>query len=62
MQGIWMGMIFGTFLQTLILLVIVWRTNWSEEVNHPIKISILNDEKNAEFKLKKIRNQMIKFV
>lgn len=32
MQGIWMGMIFGTCLQTLILLMIVWRTNWDEEV------------------------------
>ncbi|KAL6494008.1 Protein DETOXIFICATION 35 [Orobanche gracilis] len=27
-----MGMIFGTFLQTVILLMIVWRTNWNEEV------------------------------
>ncbi|XP_012843762.1 PREDICTED: protein TRANSPARENT TESTA 12, partial [Erythranthe guttata] len=31
-QGIWMGMIFGTFLQTVILLIIVWKTNWNEEV------------------------------
>ncbi|KAG9157931.1 hypothetical protein Leryth_000095 [Lithospermum erythrorhizon] len=31
-QGIWIGMIFGTALQTLILLLIIWRTNWSEEV------------------------------
>ncbi|CAK9156752.1 unnamed protein product [Ilex paraguariensis] len=31
-EGIWMGMICGTFLQTLILLFIVWRTNWKEEV------------------------------
>ncbi|KAL6494005.1 Protein DETOXIFICATION 34 [Orobanche gracilis] len=31
-QGLWMGMIFGTFLQTVILLMIVWRTNWNEEV------------------------------
>ncbi|KAK6140624.1 hypothetical protein DH2020_025624 [Rehmannia glutinosa] len=31
-MGIWMGMIFGTFLQTVILLFIVWRTNWNEEV------------------------------
>lgn len=29
-----MGMIFGTFLQTLILLIIVWRTNWNEEVKN----------------------------
>ncbi|KAL8499953.1 hypothetical protein ACS0TY_019815 [Phlomoides rotata] len=31
-QGIWMGMIFGTFLQTVILVIIVWKTNWNEEV------------------------------
>ncbi|CAI9101848.1 OLC1v1039270C1 [Oldenlandia corymbosa var. corymbosa] len=31
-QGIWMGMIFGTFLQTLILCYIVWKTNWNDEV------------------------------
>ncbi|XP_073291225.1 protein DETOXIFICATION 34-like isoform X1 [Primulina huaijiensis] len=31
-KGIWIGMIFGTFLQTLILLVIVWNTNWEDEV------------------------------
>ncbi|KAM7508632.1 hypothetical protein LguiA_019085 [Lonicera macranthoides] len=31
-QGIWIGMICGTCLQTLILLYIVWKTNWTEEV------------------------------
>ncbi|KAL0284514.1 UNVERIFIED_CONTAM: protein DETOXIFICATION 34 [Sesamum calycinum] len=31
-QGIWIGMIFGTFLQTVILLIIVWKTNWNKEV------------------------------
>ncbi|XP_059636099.1 protein DETOXIFICATION 35-like [Cornus florida] len=31
-DGIWMGMIFGTFLQTMILLFITWKTNWNEEV------------------------------
>ncbi|XP_059456553.1 protein DETOXIFICATION 34 [Corylus avellana] len=31
-EGIWIGMICGTFLQTLILLVIIYRTNWKEEV------------------------------
>ncbi|XP_057981222.1 protein DETOXIFICATION 34 [Malania oleifera] len=31
-EGIWIGMIAGTFLQTLILLYIVWKTNWKEEV------------------------------
>lgn len=31
-EGIWIGMICGTFLQTLILLFVVWRTNWNKEV------------------------------
>ncbi|KAM7274568.1 hypothetical protein ACFE04_016434 [Oxalis oulophora] len=31
-EGIWLGMIFGTFLQTLILLYIVYKTNWNTEV------------------------------
>ncbi|XP_077241962.1 protein DETOXIFICATION 35-like isoform X1 [Tasmannia lanceolata] len=32
-EGIWAGMICGTALQTLILLVIIWRTNWSKEAD-----------------------------
>ncbi|EOX95916.1 hypothetical protein QUC31_005283 [Theobroma cacao] len=31
-EGIWVGMIFGTFLQTLILLFIIYKTNWNSEV------------------------------
>ncbi|VFQ66760.1 unnamed protein product [Cuscuta campestris] len=31
-QGIWIGMILGTFLQTIILSIIVWKTNWDDEV------------------------------
>ncbi|KAH9787794.1 G-type lectin S-receptor-like serine/threonine-protein kinase SD2-2 [Citrus sinensis] len=31
-QGIWIGMICGTLLQTLILLYIVYKTNWNKEV------------------------------
>ncbi|MCD7449157.1 hypothetical protein HAX54_049520 [Datura stramonium] len=31
-QGIWIGMIFGTFLQTVVLCIIVYKTNWNEEV------------------------------
>ncbi|XP_047170427.1 protein DETOXIFICATION 34-like [Vigna umbellata] len=31
-EGIWIGMICGTALQTLILLIIVYRTNWNKEV------------------------------
>lgn len=31
-EGIWIGMICGTSLQTLILLFIIWKTNWNKEV------------------------------
>jgi len=31
-EGIWIGMICGTFLQTLILLFITYKTNWNDEV------------------------------
>ncbi|KAK9279593.1 hypothetical protein L1049_013272 [Liquidambar formosana] len=31
-EGIWIGMICGTLLQTLILLFIIWKTNWNKEV------------------------------
>lgn len=34
LQGIWVGMICGTFLQTLILLYIIYQTNWNTEVGH----------------------------
>nr|GMC89523.1 protein DETOXIFICATION 34 [Ipomoea batatas] len=30
--GIWMGMIVGTSLQTIVLCIIVWKTNWDDEV------------------------------
>lgn len=30
-EGIWSGMLCGTALQTVILLLIIWRTNWSQE-------------------------------
>ncbi|XP_039061408.1 protein DETOXIFICATION 34-like [Hibiscus syriacus] len=33
-EGIWIGMICGTFLQTLILLYIIYKTNWNTEVEH----------------------------
>ena len=32
MQGIWGGMIGGTFMQTLILLWVTFRTDWNKEV------------------------------
>ncbi|KAI4369879.1 hypothetical protein MLD38_018276 [Melastoma candidum] len=31
-QGIWIGMILGTVLQTLILVYIIYKTNWNKEV------------------------------
>ncbi|XP_031275747.1 protein DETOXIFICATION 34-like [Pistacia vera] len=31
-QGIWVGMICGTFLQTIILVYIIYKTNWNKEV------------------------------
>ncbi|GAV64755.1 MatE domain-containing protein, partial [Cephalotus follicularis] len=31
-EGIWVGMICGTFLQTLILVFIIYKTNWNTEV------------------------------
>ncbi|KAJ4785324.1 Protein DETOXIFICATION [Rhynchospora pubera] len=30
-EGIWMGMLCGTTAQTIILLIVVWRTNWKDE-------------------------------
>jgi hypothetical protein len=33
LQGIWIGMIIGTCLQTLILVYIVYKTNWNKEVS-----------------------------
>lgn len=33
-QGIWVGMLCGTALQTLILLFIVLKTNWNDEASH----------------------------
>lgn len=32
MQGIWLGMLSGTCVQTIILFLIVWKTNWNKEV------------------------------
>jgi Na+-driven multidrug efflux pump len=34
LQGIWIGMIIGTCLQTLILVFIVYKTNWNKEVSN----------------------------
>ncbi|XP_019457193.1 PREDICTED: protein DETOXIFICATION 21-like isoform X2 [Lupinus angustifolius] len=32
-KGIWIGMLFGTFVQTLVLTIITYKTNWDEQVN-----------------------------
>ena len=31
-QGIWVGLMGGTFMQTLILVWVTWRTDWNKEV------------------------------
>ncbi|KAK7336339.1 hypothetical protein VNO77_16877 [Canavalia gladiata] len=31
-KGIWIGMIFGTFIQTIVLLTLTYKTNWDEQV------------------------------
>ncbi|XP_020581113.1 protein DETOXIFICATION 35-like isoform X2 [Phalaenopsis equestris] len=36
-QGIWVGMLCGSALQTLILLFVVWKTNWKEEAAQALK-------------------------
>ncbi|CAB4300446.1 unnamed protein product [Prunus armeniaca] len=36
-EGIWIGMIFGTLLQTIILLCIVYKTNWNKEVKQALE-------------------------
>ncbi|XP_042479345.1 protein DETOXIFICATION 35-like [Macadamia integrifolia] len=36
-EGIWSGMLCGTALQTLILLFIVWKTNWKHEADQALE-------------------------
>ena len=31
-KGIWIGMLFGTLIQTIVLIVITYKTNWDEQV------------------------------
>ena len=31
-QGIWIGLMGGTFMQTVILVWVTWRTDWNKEV------------------------------
>jgi hypothetical protein len=34
MQGLWIGMIIGVLMQSLVLGYITFRTDWNEQVNH----------------------------
>ncbi|KAL4607219.1 hypothetical protein ACB092_09G158200 [Castanea dentata] len=31
-KGVWMGMLFGTFVQTIVLVIVTYKTNWDEQV------------------------------
>ncbi|KAH7571618.1 hypothetical protein ACOSP7_014340 [Xanthoceras sorbifolium] len=31
-KGVWIGMLFGTFVQTIVLIIITWRTDWDKQV------------------------------
>ncbi|KAM7274050.1 hypothetical protein ACFE04_028714 [Oxalis oulophora] len=31
-KGVWIGMLFGTFVQTVVLLIITWKTDWDKQV------------------------------
>ncbi|KAJ4956480.1 hypothetical protein NE237_013263 [Protea cynaroides] len=52
-EGIWSGMLCGTALQTLVLLFIIWKTNWKDEADQAterVRIwgGVDNDEENFE--------------
>jgi len=32
LQGIWIGMLFGTFVQTVMLITITFKTDWDKQV------------------------------
>lgn len=32
LQGIWVGMLFGTFVQTVVLIIITFKTDWDKQV------------------------------
>lgn len=54
-QGIWVGMILGTVLQTIILVYIIYKTNWNKEVSLTVFVFFLKrkDYNNLEFGQKK---------
>ena len=39
-KGIWSGMLGGTCLQTIILLIITYKTNWNKEVEKAAEIEV----------------------
>jgi Na+-driven multidrug efflux pump len=39
-EGMWAGMLCGTALQTLILLAVIWNTDWEAEVRYSSRPSI----------------------
>lgn len=41
LQGIWVGVLIGTVLQTVILFVILARTKWQKEVHYYELLSLL---------------------
>ncbi|KAK7396099.1 hypothetical protein VNO78_16860 [Psophocarpus tetragonolobus] len=42
-KGIWIGMLFGTLIQTIVLIIITYKTNWDEQVFEIIFPSLLLD-------------------
>jgi len=38
LQGVWIGMLFGTFVQTLMLITITFKTDWDKQVINQFNI------------------------
>ncbi|OVA13768.1 Multi antimicrobial extrusion protein [Macleaya cordata] len=55
-RGIWIGMLFGTAVQTIVLIIITWRTDWEKQVqkmeNNDINTKLLGGTKEKYEKLK----------
>ncbi|KAH1256025.1 Protein DETOXIFICATION 21 [Glycine max] len=45
-KGIWFGMLFGTFIQTIVLIIITYKTNWDEQGN--LEKKLLSKEEVSE--------------
>lgn len=50
LQGIWTGMIGGTLMQTIILLIVTIRNDWEKEVNYKLLLFIFSQIANYLFK------------